>query len=202
MKFKFCGDLDSPEWLLAAITSMSKLTSVRTKVLALQIIKYYLGNPLDYSKIDKLTSVVEYERSEVKGILAALDFIVTNAVRFNVKYDVLVDELQQLGMPRESSVSVSRSYIKNKDKLKTVLDQQTLKLPRLENLKWRVDYTVASSMLKEVNSPSVQLQMQIQDPLNKQATNEHFSVSAEKFNALIHELRAARKIMNEVETSD
>lgn len=47
MKFKFCGDLDAPDWLLAEITVLSRITSVRFKLLAQQIIKYIADGTMD-----------------------------------------------------------------------------------------------------------------------------------------------------------
>ena len=57
-KFRFCGDLDAPDWILAEITVLSKMvrvdsccslltmasqSSVRMKLLARQILSYLLG---------------------------------------------------------------------------------------------------------------------------------------------------------------
>ena len=33
MKFKFCGDADAPDWLLAEMFTISKLSSVRVRLL-------------------------------------------------------------------------------------------------------------------------------------------------------------------------
>jgi hypothetical protein len=56
MKFRFCGDLDCPDWLLAEIATLSKLSSARIKVLAVQIIHYCLSGTFNYEKVLKLAS--------------------------------------------------------------------------------------------------------------------------------------------------
>jgi hypothetical protein len=46
MKFRFCGDQDCPDWLLAEMTTLSRLTSVKTKLTTAQVIQAIIkGNP-------------------------------------------------------------------------------------------------------------------------------------------------------------
>ena len=42
MKFKFNGDQDCPDWVLAEIATLSRLTSVKTRVLAFKVLKYLI----------------------------------------------------------------------------------------------------------------------------------------------------------------
>jgi hypothetical protein len=51
MRFKFCGDLDVPEWVLAEIATLSKLTPVRIKLLTAQVIASCIEGKIDYSKV-------------------------------------------------------------------------------------------------------------------------------------------------------
>jgi hypothetical protein len=39
MKFRFCGEQDCPDWLLAEMTTLSRLTSVKTKLTTAQVIQ-------------------------------------------------------------------------------------------------------------------------------------------------------------------
>jgi hypothetical protein len=36
MRFRFCGELDAPDWLLAEISTLSKLASIRPSTAALR----------------------------------------------------------------------------------------------------------------------------------------------------------------------
>jgi len=51
-------------------------------------------------KVKKLVSVAKFEISDVKASIAAIAFIITNAVKFNVDTPDLANELQQLGLPK------------------------------------------------------------------------------------------------------
>lgn len=44
--------------------------------------------------------VVLLELSDVKGCVAALTFIITNAAKYSVDEESLSNELQQLGLPK------------------------------------------------------------------------------------------------------
>ena len=56
MRFRFCGDLDCPDWVLSEIATLSKLSSVRIKVLVVQILGFCLEGSFNYEKILKLAA--------------------------------------------------------------------------------------------------------------------------------------------------
>ena len=83
MKFKFCGDLDCPDWLLAEISSLSKVSSVKLKLLCNQVIKLLTGDEqnVDYEKIEKhLRDAKLDDTQNVKGALAALLFMLKGEI--------------------------------------------------------------------------------------------------------------------------
>lgn len=56
---------------------------------------------------------------------------------------------------------------------------------RLEAVSWRVDYTLSSSELKEVNEPTVQLRLQAQGAESGSSETTVVSISADKFRVLL-----------------
>jgi predicted ATP-grasp superfamily ATP-dependent carboligase len=100
MKFRFCGDLDCPDWVLAEISILARITSVKMKLLCNQIIQDLLQGSMDYAKVFKLTADAKYEISDVKAAIAALTFIFSSAAKYNVDSESLSSELQQLGLPK------------------------------------------------------------------------------------------------------
>jgi len=142
-KFRFCGDLDCPDWILAEISILSKLTSVKMKLLCTQVVKDILGEGIDYGKVAKLTSDAKYEESDVKASLAALTFILSSAAKYSVDGESLDNELQQLGLPKENAGSLCKVYADNMVKLQQVFSEQSLRVSTLEAVDWRVDYLLA-----------------------------------------------------------
>lgn len=56
---------------------------------------------------------------------------------------------------------------------------------RLEAVSWRVDYTLSSSEMREVNEPSVQLKLQAQGAESGSTETTIVSISADKFRVLL-----------------
>ncbi|CAH1789982.1 unnamed protein product [Owenia fusiformis] len=195
MRFRFCGDLDCPDWVLAEISTLSKITSVKIKLLCAQVIKDLLGGSIDFAKVFKLTADAKFDTSDVKASISGLSFILTSAAKYNVDGESLSNELQQLGFPKEHSTAICRSYADNLSKLQDEFRRQSLRLSQLESVSWRVDYIVSSSELKEVNEPSVDLQMKIRNPDTGTVDPIAFTMTAEKFRIFLNELKQAQGLM-------
>ncbi|XP_050398696.1 COMM domain-containing protein 4 [Patella vulgata] len=200
MRFRFCGDLDCPDWALAEIATLAKMTSVKMKLLCVQVLKDLLGNVIDYDKVYKLTSDAKFESGDVKASIAVLSFILTSAAKYNVDGETLSNELQQLGLPKEHSTSLCKSYGDALEKLKECLRQQSLKLSSLDSVQWRVDYILSSSELKDVSEPCVQVKLSIKNPDTNQSKPVSFTVSADKFRVLLNELKQANSMMENLST--
>lgn len=195
MKFRFCGELDCPDWVLAEISTLSKITSVKMRLLCTQVIKDLFGECIDYAKVEKLTSDAKYELSDVKASVAALSFILSSAAKYRVDGDSLSNELQQLGLPKEHSVALCKTYGDNLTKLQDSFLQRSLKLNQLADLQWRVDYVLGSSELHEITEPEVQLRFNELDSSSGARLPVSFSMTTQKFSIFLSELKQAQRLM-------
>ncbi len=111
--------------------------------------------------------------------------------------EILFLELQQLGLPTDISKAIVRCFSTAKQDLLARFAKQTLQLPRLQNMEWRVDYVIASSFLSNVNAPTARLDLTMSkpDPRLPGVKELAVEVSAEKLSVLLADLRAARSIM-------
>ncbi|CAL1531444.1 unnamed protein product [Lymnaea stagnalis] len=199
MRFRFCGDLDCPDWVLAEINILSKITSVKMKLLAVQVLKDMLGQGIDYDKVQKLTSDAKFEIGDIKASVAALSFILASAAKYDVDSDTLANELQQLGLPKEHTTSLCKSYSDAQGNLQEHFRHTSLRVSNLDSVQWRVDYVLSSSELQEVNEPSVQLKLDIRPGDTRAAEPVAFTLTADKFRILLHELKQAQTIMTNLE---
>ncbi|KYR00549.1 COMM domain-containing protein 4 [Tieghemostelium lacteum] len=196
MKFKFCGDLDAPDWLLREINTLSKITNIRVKLLTVQVINSFESKEnIDFEKIEKLTKDAGFVLSDIKATIAALHFIIFNSVKNDVDDGNLSTELQQLGLPKEHCDSISRAFRENKEKLRTIFHSNTLKFPYLDTLDWRVDFLLSSNTVEEVNSPNIQLNLKVKNPSTGEVSQHPFEISAKKFNVLYYELKQCKQLM-------
>lgn len=110
--------------------------------------------------------------------------------------DSLSSELQQLGLPKEHTTGLCKSYEDKHTALQDKLRETSLRLGRLESVSWRVDYTLSSSELREVNEPMVQLKLQAQGAESGSTETTVVSISADKFRVLLTDLKQAQAMMN------
>ena len=191
MKFKFCGDNDCPDWILSEITTMSKISSIKLKLFCQQVVNELLGEQMNYEKIEKFTADAKYTVNDIKATIAVADFILTNSVKFKVETETLTNELQQLGLPKELSTSISKVYNDNYEKLRNVFKSKSLRLSTVESVHWRVDYVLGSSALGTAYAPEVQVLIKQKE----ESGNIQFTASAQKFQLLLKEMKEAYRHM-------
>ncbi|XP_075287837.1 COMM domain-containing protein 4 isoform X2 [Opisthocomus hoazin] len=145
---------------------------------------------MEYERILKLTSDAKLESGDVKATIAVLGFILSSAAKHNVDSESLASELQQLGLPKEHAGGLCRSYEEKQSCLQESLRACSLRLSRPGPVRWRVDYALSSSELREVDEPLVHLSFGLSDSATA------FSLSADKFRVLLAELKQAQALMN------
>ncbi|XP_054751000.1 COMM domain-containing protein 4-like [Lytechinus pictus] len=166
------------------------------KLLCIQVIKDLLGDSIDFEKVYKLTADAKYESSDVKASIAALSFILSSAAKYNVDGESLSNELQQLGLPKEHSAALSRSYGDKREKMQETFRSRSLRLSKFDSVDWRVDYILGSSEIETINEPNLQLRLNLRDTDTNSINATSFSISSEKFRTLLSELQQTLKLMD------
>ena len=113
MKFKFCGNVDCPDWLITEIVYLSKITPVKLRILGNLICKYIMKEG-DTIKIKKILEEMNLTSEEITIVISSLCFIIKSSAKFNVDDMVLSQELQQLGLPQDTADAISKVYKKIK----------------------------------------------------------------------------------------
>ncbi|RWS29641.1 COMM domain-containing protein 4-like protein, partial [Leptotrombidium deliense] len=102
-------------------------SSVKVKLLCNEVVTDVVESNLNFEKLLKLTADAKLDEDDVKGIFAALSYILKSSVKYSVDAGVLGNELQQLGFPKEHASSISKVFSDKMDALKTALCKQSLK---------------------------------------------------------------------------
>eukprot|EP00735_Rhodelphis_limneticus_P014479 TRINITY_DN8510_c0_g1::TRINITY_DN8510_c0_g1_i1::g.3390::m.3390 TRINITY_DN8510_c0_g1::TRINITY_DN8510_c0_g1_i1::g.3390 ORF type:complete len:219 (+),score=29.61,sp/Q9CQ02/COMD4_MOUSE/43.37/9e-46,HCaRG/PF07258.9/2.6e-30 TRINITY_DN8510_c0_g1_i1:52-657(+) len=191
MKFRFCGELDAPDWVLAEIATLSKLSSVRVKLLCTQIVNRILGLPVDPEKLSKLTNDANLtDESEVRAAVALIHFVLFSSAKYDVEDAVLFNELEQLGLPKEHCQAFCRVFKEKKDTLRSSLREQSLSLPTLDSWKFATNYLLLKTDNEEEVVPSVRCQLQLST-----GKSVAFEASGDKLQSLCSELASAYSLM-------
>jgi len=141
MKFKFCGDADCPDWVLAEINNLSKLSSVKLKLLALIVAKGITTGSINVEKAEKLFTESKLDATiDLKASIACITYIITSTMRYNCDHNAMHSELQQLGLPREHSTSLKRIIDEHSVDITEKLRSSSLKVNPLEDVGASVDH--------------------------------------------------------------
>ncbi|XP_045481620.1 COMM domain-containing protein 4 [Harmonia axyridis] len=183
MKFRFCGNSDCPDWVLAIIINLSKLSSVKLKLLTQIVAEGMIEPPLEIDKAVKLFSESKLESDlELKACIACLQFIISSTCKFQCETSALLSELQQLGLPREHSSAIKKVIDDKQDSITKKLKASGLKVNALQSFKAKVD--------KERNCAI--LDIQVNDQTQQCALTEH------TVRVLLENLKEVRPQMEEL----
>ncbi|XP_059621259.1 COMM domain-containing protein 4 [Phlebotomus argentipes] len=190
MKFRFCGDGDCPDWILAEIHStLSVLSSVKLRVLAQMVAKSTLGEEIPEEKLLDTMSANKLDLKAARSAFACLRYILTSAVRHNTPPAVFEAELQQLGLPKEHSAGICRTLGEFSDRLQDFLSGQTLSVNELE------DVSCAPS---ETHPDCVNLSLGVRNEIVNglpQKTEHCVTIHGGQLPILIKELKTARDVV-------
>ena len=198
MRFRFCGGLDAPDWLLTEIAIVAKLSTKQITFFAEQVIKQLLGKDLAYDKLDKLAQVVKFTRSDVKAALAVVNYVLDHATRYNVERKILGTEMQQLGLHEDLTNAVLDVYFKKKDTILALYKQKEFKLETIEKIDWRVDCVLGSSNIQGMAEPNIMLKIKGSNSND----DVSFDMSSNMFRVLHAELKNAHTMMLQMSGSD
>uniref|UniRef100_A0A1B6KQB3 COMM domain-containing protein n=1 Tax=Graphocephala atropunctata TaxID=36148 RepID=A0A1B6KQB3_9HEMI len=136
MRFRFCGDGDCPDWILAQINTLARTSSIKMKLLCQVVAESIVSEtPINYEKAKKLTSDAKFDEEEVKAAVSALTYILTSTAKYGVSEAILSNELQQIGFPREHGQALCRVYSDQEAALTGHLRKVSLRTARLVDVK-------------------------------------------------------------------
>jgi len=144
MKFKFCGNRDCPDWLITEITFLTKISSVKLRILSNQICKYILSKGNNIQDIKKILFDLNLNEQETTIVISVLDFIFRNSAKFNVEDNFLNQELQQLGLPQEIAESISKVFKREKNKLREFLKFDVFSFNNIDNIDYKFSYCLCN----------------------------------------------------------
>jgi selenocysteine lyase/cysteine desulfurase len=81
MRFEFCGNVDCPEWVLAEVALLNRISAVKLKLILVQIVKKITGQPFDNEKIIKLCRDQKFDTEETHVFTAIVEFLLRQSIK-------------------------------------------------------------------------------------------------------------------------
>ena len=145
MRFKFCGNIDCPDWLITEITYLTKFTSVKLRIISNQICKFIINKGSNIQDLKKILDEMNLNEQESKIVISVLDFIFRNSAKFDVEDIALNQELQQLGLPQENAESISKVFKNQKVKLREFLKNDIFSFNIINDVNFKNSYTLSDN---------------------------------------------------------
>lgn len=145
MKFKFCGNIDSPEWLISEIIFLTKFSAVKLRILCNNMVNLIVSDGKTLKEVKKFLEEMNFSEEDSLIIMSVLEFILKNAAKFDLEDIILNQELQQLGLPQENSDSISKVFKNQKENIKNKLKSSIFSFDKIIDVDYRISYILANS---------------------------------------------------------
>ncbi|CAF4792685.1 unnamed protein product [Rotaria sp. Silwood1] len=186
MRFRFCGGEDCADWILAEIFTLSKLSSVKLKLLCQQVMQAILTDNLNFSEAQKLVGD-KFESGDLKASIRALQYILTMSAKHSVDGQSLLNELIQLGLPKEHANALVKVYDENFEKLIDKLRSSVMRLTKMNDIQWNLFDIQTTNNLHDMHLPVVTMNLNYNDNIENQSKSISFSMNPEQFAVLLAE---------------
>jgi len=110
MKFAFCGNLDCPEWILSEVAILNRMSAIKLKLILGQIIKKMTMQAFDQDRLNKLCRDQNFDKEETKVVLALIEFLLSQPVRYCITDKVFSKDLLQMGVAIENANALVKVF--------------------------------------------------------------------------------------------
>lgn len=188
-KFKFCGDGDCPDYILAIIHSnLCGLSSIKLKSFATRAVSIIVND----TTVDEndFSNLFDGSVNDFKSAFACIRFLLMSAVRFGVTKDVFSVELQQLGLPREHSLALGKVFDEHFGSIENYLKRKSLYVNKLQ---------AVECGNCEDGIDCVTLRLNLSNCIDGRSEAEKsININKSDIPVLLKELKAVKKQMNEM----
>lgn len=199
MRFRFCGGLEPPDWLLAEVSLLSRLSPSATAGLCTTISDDIAAAPdRAVEQATELFPASDDDQAAARAAVAALRFVLGSAAKYDTDGSDLLLELQQLGLDKALAETAAQSYEASRAHIREQQREQSFAFAHPEKI------VCAVRRPPETQEPEVELRMRLSEPATMLAGSppstdiEVFVVGADKFLALEEDLRHALSTLQSV----
>jgi len=173
------------------LNSLPKQVCVHAAEMALRYLK---GNEIDETQVEEFSGAHSITTDQCAQLLTGLFFIYRAAYRAKTKPAGFRQGLDELKLPNELSISLNSLYKKNAEEVTASALERTLRFPRVESMRHRIDVAISTSSMSLVLKPSVLVELGLSNG------EEHmFEISPLRFQQLRYNVAKVLKEMQDLE---
>ncbi|KAH8317876.1 hypothetical protein KR067_003615, partial [Drosophila pandora] len=195
-KFRFCGEGDCPDWVLAEIIStLSNLSIENLEQLSELVALRICGQAFEEAKIKELTATLT---NEGKTAVACIHYMLSSAARFSCTEAIFGEEIQQLGLPKDHAAAMCRVLQKHSSSIRQTLMDKAFIINELQSVR---DVTSPETTPPNCATLEFKISQELVDGL-PQDTTHVLTFDRVQIRALLAEMKLARDVMEKYENKD
>ncbi|ESO93858.1 hypothetical protein LOTGIDRAFT_228614 [Lottia gigantea] len=184
-----------PKEIKSMIKPISKIEQDLFRKLLKLLVAALEGNEIEYDDIKRLESESLSEETIVIIYAGFMTLLKSALKHTSLKQEMFVEDLHELQIPEIFHNDLSSVvYGSRRPKIDNFSNEQRPRMTRLDNLKWRVDVAISTSVLNRVLEPSIQMEMTLSD-----GTIQSFEVPISQFHKLRYNIAFILKEMEDLE---
>ena len=146
MRFDFCGNVDCPEWVLAEVALLNKVSAIKLKLICGQILKKIGQQPgFEPDKLSKLFRDQKFEAEESKVCIALIEFVLRQSAKHCINEKQLSKDLLQMGVAIENANTLVKHYTDQMENLQRALRSESMRVSSVQDVQYGVSYLMATS---------------------------------------------------------
>ncbi|GAB9475907.1 hypothetical protein Gpo141_00012983 [Globisporangium polare] len=153
-KFRFCGGLEPPDWLLAELPLLTTLA----RGYDITVLCEEIADDITLQNFERVTELFANQK-DGNAVAAVLRFVLQHAAKYNVSSADFALELQQLGLESSVVETISQVYETKRIQIRTQLEGERFKFPHIEKVEWRIINREASNADK-----AIELSLELSEP--------------------------------------
>jgi len=192
MKFRFCGDQDCPDWFLTQMGTLSRLSSVKAKLLAQHVARHLAGQEMQVEKTNALLADLKLSVGDAQSLVASIQFILSSASRFFTSEEHLRAELQQVGLPKEHAAALAKVHLDSTRSIREKLLSDSASPNSVQDVTWRL---VDDENCQD--GPLIELDFQLKGTVESGAQSFSTTAQPAKLQTLLYELERIQHLINQ-----
>jgi len=183
-----------PHEVRAMIPLLTKIEQPQFRK-AIQIaVEHLKGVPISDQQFHQISKVVNLSKQTFALVFTGVYYILRAAVRSKAKTEVVQSLLTELRIPEPFIADLVKVVQTSRATLESAVAARRLRLPRIENLYWRVDITISTTSLSRVMKPTISFSVTLDD-----GTIKTFEVPTQQFHLLRYNIAKLLKDIDELE---
>nr|CCA14467.1 PREDICTED: hypothetical protein [Albugo laibachii Nc14] len=194
MKFRFCGNIEPPDWIQSSVPIFAQKSPEDLTSLTKCALNEFTGE-------HAVPSLSTENDDDTDTMIAWISFVLEHAAKYDITGAELQAELLQLGMKQEHTTALSKAFTNASESIREFLATKRFQFAKLDRLELKIenDSGICGSISSKLDV-AVHMSLDVTEKCDKFARKERIEckVDSDKFSVLYQHLLQAQETLSEL----